>query len=40
VAQRLFPEAVFIGSAQASKLNHGMTDAALMAYYGFQIYHT
>ena len=37
VAQRLFPGVKFVGSDRATKLHNGMTDAALMAYYGTKI---
>ena len=38
VAQRLFPGVKFVGSDKATKLHNGMTDAALMAYYGYLLH--
>lgn len=37
-AQRLFPGVHFIGSDKSTKLHNGMTDAALMAYYGYLLH--
>src|SRR3990167_413410 len=37
-AQRLFPGVHFIGSDKAIKLHNGMTDASLMAYYGYLLH--
>ena len=38
VAQRLFPGVKFIASDKATKLHNGMSDAALMAYYGYLLH--
>lgn len=38
VAQRFFPGTKFIASDKATKLHNGMTDSALMAYYGYFIH--
>ena len=38
VAQRLFPGVKFVGSDRATKLHNGMTDASLMAYYGYLLH--
>lgn len=37
-ACRLFPGAKFFGSDKSTKLHNGMTDAALMAYYGYLLH--
>lgn len=37
-ASRLFPGARFFGSDKSTKLHNGMTDAALMAYYGYLLH--
>ncbi len=37
-AQRLFPGYRFLASDKATKLHNGMTDAALMAYYGYLLH--
>lgn len=37
VAKRLFPDVIFRASDKAFKDHNGMTDAALMAYYGYLI---
>lgn len=37
-AQRLFPQTRFVGTERSKKLHNGMTDAALMAYYGYLLH--
>jgi len=37
-AQQLFPDAKFIAGDKATKLHDGMTDATLMAYYGYLLH--
>lgn len=37
-AQRLFPDTKFIASDKATKLHNGMSDASLMAYYGYLLH--
>ena len=37
-ACRLFPGAKFYGSDKSTKLHNGMTDASLMAYYGYLLH--
>lgn len=38
VAQRLFPDTIFTGTERSVKIKDGLTDAALMAMYGYQLY--
>lgn len=37
-ASRLFPGANFYGSDKSTRLHNGMTDSALMAYYGYLLH--